>query len=177
MTLKYMGEAPPHSAVVGAAGISAPVDLANCAHALDSRPGNWIYRWRFLKTLIAKIEAKAARFPGEIDVTGLHSIRTFQEFDDRYTARIHGFRDAEDYWTRSAALQFLPGITLPTLLLNARNDPLLTPGSFPLDVAKKNPALFLDAPESGGHVGFVDFKHGMKPWHENRVVEFLTGLV
>lgn len=177
MTLKYMGEAAPHFAVVGAVGISAPVDLANCARAIDARVGNWIYRRRFLQTLIAKIEAKAARFPGGIDVTGLHSIRTFQEFDDRYTARIHGFRDAEDYWERSAALQFLPNIALPTLLLNARNDPLLTPGSFPVDIAEKNPALFLDAPESGGHVGFVDLKHGMQPWHENRVVEFLAGLV
>jgi hypothetical protein len=177
ITLKYMGEAPPHPAIIGAAGISVPVDLAACAQALDLRRSNHIYLGRFLKTLIAKVEAKAARFPAQLDTTGIRNIRSFREFDDRYTARIHGFRDAADYWAQSSARQHLPGITLPTLLLSARNDPFLTPESFPFAEAERHPYLFFEAPASGGHVGFLDFVRGMEPWSERRVVEFVTALV
>jgi uncharacterized protein len=173
ITLKYLGEIPPHPSVKKAAAISVPIDLASCARALDLRPANRFYLRRFLGTLIAKMEAKALRFPREMDVSGIGSIRSFQEFDDRYTAPIHGFRDAADYWAQSSSLQFLPRISVSTLLLSARNDPFLTPESFPTAEAENNPMLFLEAPESGGHVGFLNWAGGLKPWSEQRVAEFL----
>ena len=173
--LKYLGEAPPHPAITAAAAISAPLDLASSARALDERRGNGIYLRRFLVPLIAKIEAKARVFPGRLNTDGLHAIRSFQVFDDRYTAPLHGFRDAADYWQRSSARQFLPGIATPTLILNARNDPFLTAASIPGPEAAVNPALFLEAPASGGHVGFLDFARGVQPWSERRVAEFLAG--
>ena len=176
ITLKYMGEAQPHPAVIGAVGISVPVDLAACARVLDQRRGNRIYLGRFLKTLIEKIETKAPHFPAQLDTAGIRSIRSFQQFDDRYTSRIHGFRDAEDYWAQSSSLQYLPRITLPTLLVNARNDPFLAPGSFPFAEAEQNPHLFFEAPESGGHAGFLDLKHGLERWTERRAVEFVTAI-
>lgn len=176
ITLKYMGEAPPHPAVIGAVGISVPVDLAACARILDGRKSNRIYLRRFLKTLIAKVGAKAPRFPGMLDTAGIHSIRSFREFDDRYTSRIHGFRDAEDYWAQSSSRQYLPRIALPTLLVNARNDPFLAPEAFPFREAERNPRLFFEAPESGGHVGFIDLARGLEPWSERRAVEFVTAL-
>jgi predicted alpha/beta-fold hydrolase len=101
-------------------------------------------------------------------------IRTFRQFDDRYTAPIHGFRDAADYWRQSSSLQYLQGITVPTLLLNACDDPFLTPECFPYTEAKQNPYLFLEAPESGGHVGFIDLANGLERWCERHVVEFLA---
>ena len=173
MTLKYLGEAPPHPAVVAAAAISAPIDLASCARALDQNLANRVYLQRFLTTLAAKIESKARQFPGQLDASAARTVRSFQEFDDRYTAPIHGFRDAADYWTRSSARQYLPRITLPTLLLNARNDPFLAPACFPDAEAEANPWLSLETPESGGHVGFLDLERGIEPWSERRVVEFL----
>ena len=173
VTLKYVGEAPPHPAIVAAAAISVPLDLASSARKLDREWSNWIYRRRFIVPLIAKIEAKALHFPGELKTDGIRAIRGFQEFDDRYTAPLHGFRDAADYWTRSSARQFLRGITVPTLILNARNDPFLTADSLPFAEAEANPALFLEAPASGGHVGFLDFVQGARPWSERRVAEFL----
>ncbi len=176
VTLKYLGEAPPHPAVKAAVAISVPVDLASCARALDQRLGNRLYLRRFLASLIAKMEAKAVRFPREMDVGGIRSIQSFQEFDDRYTAPIHGFRDAADYWAQSSSRQFLPRIAVPTLLLSARNDPFLTPESFPAVEAENNPMLFLEAPDSGGHVGFLDLAGGMKPWSEGRALEFLAGV-
>ena len=174
VTLKYLGEAPPHPSVVAAAAVSVPLDLASSARALDQRPGNRIYLRRFIVPLIAKIEAKAQTFPGKLNTDGLRAIRSFQEFDERYTAPLHGFRDADDYWTRASARQFLPRITVPTLILNARNDPFLTADSMPFAEAEANPSLFLEAPKSGGHVGFLDFRNGVQPWSERRVAQFIT---
>ena len=177
LTLKYLGEQPPHPSIIGGAAISAPVDLAASAGALDHRWGNRLYLRRFLATLIAKVEAKARRFPDEIDITGIRRIRSFQQFDDRYTARLHGFRDAQDYWTRSSARQFLPRITVPSLLINAQDDPFLPPACFPFAEAEANRCVFLDAPVHGGHVGFLDFpKDDARTWAERRAVEFLTTL-
>ncbi len=176
VTLKYLGEAPPHPAVKAAAAISVPVDLDSCARALDQRPGNRFYLRRFLKTLTAKMEIKALRFPQAVNGNGIRAIKSIREFDDRCTAPIHGFRDAADYWAQSSSRQFLSRISVPTLILSARNDPFLTPESFPVAEAEANPLLFLEAPESGGHVGFVDLAMGLKPWSERRVVEFLEGM-
>jgi predicted alpha/beta-fold hydrolase len=173
VTLKYLGEAPPHPAIVGAVAISVPIDLAASAHALDKHAHTRIYVRRFLKTIVAKVEAKSRLFPGQFDTTGIRSIRTFLEFDDRFTAPLHGFRDAADYWAQSSARQFIPRIRVPTLLLNAKDDPFLTPECFPFDEAREHPCFFLEAPDSGGHVGFLDFAKGSQPWSERRAVEFL----
>ncbi len=174
VTLKYLGEAAPHPAVIAGAAIDAAVDLASCARRLDRELANWIYRRHFLRTLIAKIETKARQFPGRLDLTGLHGLRGIEEYDDRYAAPIHGFRDAADYYARSSARQFLPRIGVPTLLLNARNDPFLAPSCFPFAEAEESEHLHLEAPAHGGHVGFLDLARGVRPWSERRVVEFLA---
>jgi predicted alpha/beta-fold hydrolase len=170
MTLKYLGEAAPHPAVVAAVAVSAPVDLASSARALDHRPGNRIYLRRFIKRLAAKIESKALRFPDALDTSGLRDVRSFSEFDDRYTARVHGFRDAADYWAQSSARQYLPGITVPSLLLNALDDPFLAAESFPAREAEEHELLALEMPRSGGHLGFLDARGC---WLDRRVPEFL----
>lgn len=174
LTLKYLGEAPPHPAIRAATTVSVPCDLAASARALDRRLGNRLYLGRFMDTLTAKIEAKATRFPDDLDATGVRAIRTFAEFDDRYTARLHGFRDAEDYWSRCSALHYLAGIRTPTLLLSALDDPFLTPESFPFSIARSHPQLTLEAPAHGGHCGFLDLRNGLQRWSERRVVEFLA---
>jgi len=174
MTLKYLGEAAPYPAVRAAVAVSVPVDLAASARALDRKRGNRLYLGRFMDTLTAKIEAKATHFPAELDVTGVRAVRTFAEFDDRYTARLHGFRDAEDYWSRSSALGYLDGIRTPTLLLSALDDPFLTPESFPFAHAERNAALTLETPAHGGHCGFLDLRHGLQRWSERRIAEFLA---
>jgi hypothetical protein len=173
VTLKYLGEARPHPATVAAAAISAPLDLAATAQALDRHWSNRIYRRSSIKSLIAKVETKALMFPDQFDISRVRTIRTFEEFDDRYTAPIHGFRDAADYWNRTSARQFLDRITVPTLILNAGDDPLLTPESFPFAEAERSPCLFLETPKWGGHLGFIDLVRGLEPWYERRVVEFL----
>lgn len=174
LVLKYLGEAPPHPSVAAGVAVSAPIDLAASARQLDRAWSNRIYLRRFLRSLISKVEAKAQIFPDEIDAREARRMRTFLEFDDRYTARLHGFRDAADYWTQASSRQFLLAIRQPTLLLNAVNDPFLAPECFPFSEAQENPSLFFEAPESGGHLGFLERVGGrLRSWMEDRVLEFL----
>ena len=174
LSLKYLGEAPPHPAVIAGVAISAPVDLAASARMLDQRWSNRLYLRRFISSLIAKVEAKALRFPEQIDARGSRALRTFQEFDDRYTSRLHGFRDAADYWQQASARQYLHQITVPALLLNALDDPFLAPECFPFPEAEQNRCLFLETPASGGHLGFLEYAGGLRPWFEHRVTQFLA---
>jgi uncharacterized protein len=170
--LKYLGENPSAVPVKVKAAVvfSVPCDLAASARRLDE-PGNRIYTRRFLRSLREKVMHKARLMPGLIDATGVERIRTFGEFDDRYTAPMHGFRNAEDYWTKSSCRQFLRAIQVPTLLVNARNDPFLAEECFPVEEARESDCFFLEVPASGGHVGF--FALGGFYWSELRAVEFL----
>jgi predicted alpha/beta-fold hydrolase len=175
ITMKYAGEAPVHPAVRAAVAVSAPVDLASSARALDARRGNRIYLRRFLKSLIVKAGSKARSFPGLIDLERIARITTIRDFDEYVTAPLHGFAGAEDYWARASALPLLSGVEIPCLLLNALNDPLLDQPSFPVALAQANDFFHLEAPAHGGHVGFPDFGRAGPQWHERRVVEFLGG--
>jgi len=176
LTLKYIGERTPAELfpqLHRAAAISVPCDLACSARTLAKR-SNWIYMERFLRKMRAKLRAKDRIFPNTIELDGLERIRDFQVFDDRYTAPIHGFKDAEDYWRKCSCRQFLPNLRLPTLLLNSLNDPFLGPDCYPYDEAEANPFLYFEAPNSGGHVGFAKFDGSGEYWSERRVANFLS---
>jgi hypothetical protein len=174
VVLKYLGEAPPQEAIRAGVAICAPIDLAACARKLDQQRSNRLYLRRFIVSLIEKMEAKAMLFPDIVDAADARRIRTFQQFDDRYTGPLHGFRDAADYWAQCSARQFLTRLAVPTLLLQPRNDPFLAPEAYPWPEAEANPHLYLETPESGGHVGFLDLRHGLQPWSEPRVAAFLA---
>jgi len=173
VTLKYLGEAPPHPHVCSGVAIGAAVDLQSCVRRLDRRWDNRLYLHNFLGPLLARIEAKARVFPGALDTSHLRAIRGIEEYDDRYAGPIHGFAGAGDYYARSSARQFIPRIGVPSLLLNARNDPFLSRECFPVAEAEASAHFFLEAPASGGHLGFLDLRRGIAPWSEQRVVEFL----
>ncbi len=174
VTLKYLGEAPDRvpGRVRAAVAISVPCHLNSGARKL-AEPANRIYMRYFLKSLARKARRKAAQFPGRLNLAGLDAMTTFAEFDGQITAPLHGFASAEDYWTRASSRQFVPAIQVPTLLLNARNDPFLTPECYPEKEAAANTRLQLEAPGGGGHVGFPHGWLGGGSWCETRVVEFL----
>ena len=176
LTLKYLGEGACHPVIAAGVAISAPIDLKASATAIDRRWSNHLYRRRFLGRLLAKYESKARLFPDRLKASVRHRVQTLHEFDDLYTAPVHGFRDALDYWEKSSARQYLNRIRVPVLLLNARDDPFLTRESFPFAEAAENPHLFFEAPESGGHFGFIDSIRNVRPWHEQRTVDFLAQL-
>lgn len=175
-TLKYAGErgAKIDPRIRCVVAFSTPIDLAACSRVL-AKPGlNRLYMLRFMKELRAKIERKARLFPGHIDPTPVRRMRTFREFDDVYTGPIHGFADAEDYWRRSSARQFIPSIRLPALLVNARNDPFLAePECFPYEEAQASDNFFFEAPDEGGHVGFARFENDGRYWSELRALAFV----
>lgn len=153
--LKWLGERGPaaQALVARAAGVSAPLDMAAAGHALDTGFNRSVYTARFLATLKAKSLRKAARFPGLLDAQAIEAATTFQEFDTLVTARLHGFADAEDYWAKVAAKPWLKHIAVPTLVLNAKNDPFLPAQALPT-TDEVSSAVTLEQPETGGHVGF-----------------------
>jgi predicted alpha/beta-fold hydrolase len=171
LTLKYLGDhgSSIHPSVKGSVAFSVPCDLASSAMVLESRI-NSIYMNHFMRDLRRKIREKAATFPDGISTQGLDRIRTFREFDGAYTAPLNGFLSAEDYWAKASSKPSLAGITIPTLLVNALNDPFLGPECFPREEAEANPHLHLELPESGGHLGFLTL--GKEYWSETRAVEF-----
>ena len=120
-----------------------------------SRGFNRLYCLHFLTTLKRKSILKLDRFPGLYDRRQVLAARDFFDFDDVVTAPLHGFDSALDYWTRSSCKQFLGGIAVPTLVLNARNDPFLPERRWPAVRGVRATSL-LEYPAEGGHVGFVD---------------------
>ncbi len=172
--LKYLGEqgsqAPDE--IYRAVVFSAPCHLASSADKI-SRGFSRVYLKRFLRLLHEKIREKMSILPGQLDDAGYKKIKTFPEFDERYTAPIHEFKDANDYYRRSSSLYYLPAITIPTLIVSAANDPFLTPECFPVSEAKENPHLYLEIPDSGGHVGFITVGNDGVYWSEQRALEFL----
>lgn len=175
LTLKWLGEcgASVPAWLTGGVAISTPCDLRSSAEVM-ARPFNQPYMARFLADLRDKVRRKQAQFPGRIDDAGYETIRSFREFDDRYTAPIHGFRDAEDYWAQASSRFYLERIRVPVLLLNAKDDPFLSPECFPAELAAASPWLHLEAPARGGHVGFVG--NGLRDdeyYGERRALEFL----
>jgi len=175
MTLKYLGERGEDvdARIHRAAAVSVPVDLASSAAQISS-PTNWHYTQYFLRSLRETIRVKAAQHPGAVSLEPFDDIRTLSDFDDAYTAPLNGFEDAADYYRRASSKPLLPDISVPTLILNAANDPFLSDACYPEDAARGSRTLTLDVPESGGHVGFVDFNPKGEYWSEQRVGAFLT---
>jgi predicted alpha/beta-fold hydrolase len=175
LVLKYLGEqgAGVTGLVRAAAAVSVPCDLASSSLCLAA-PANRLYLWRFLRSLKRKVRLKADRLGGLVDLEGVEASRDFREFDDRCTAPLHGFRDAEEYWRRSSSVQFLGAVAVPTLLLSAADDPFLSAECYPWERARENPNLHLEVPASGGHLGFVADPWATEYWHETRVAGFVA---
>ncbi len=173
--LNWLGRAGPNARTVlaAAATASVPLDLMAAGVAIDSG-FNRIYAWHFLHTLKPKALAMAARFPGLVDGARIAAARTMREFDDTVTAPLHGFADVTDYWTRGSSKPWLPGVQVPTLVLNARNDPFVPGASLP-SAADVSPWVRLEQPEGGGHAGFPHRNFpGSAAWLPRHLATFLA---
>jgi len=159
--------------VRAAVAVSAPLDLAAGADALERGFGR-VYAWMFLRTLRRKVAEKAVLHPGQFDLARLCATRTLREFDDLYTAPMHGFRDADDYYARASAKPVLGAIRVPTLILNALNDPFLPARNLP-GPGEVSPQVTLEYPATGGHVGFVVGPFpGHYDWLPRRILAFFS---
>lgn len=163
--------------VVGAVAMSVPFDLARASRHLGRGFGA-IYEKFFLKSLIPKALSKIDRHPELAPLRHVAAARTLWAFDDAFTAPLHGYRDAADYYARASALPFLANIRLPTLLLNAEDDPFL-PADVLTEVreaVRHNEHVKIEFPARGGHVGFTAGRRPWNPWYygEWRAAEFLA---
>jgi predicted alpha/beta-fold hydrolase len=151
--LRWAAEAGHAAAaqVRAVAAVSAPLDLAAGGHAIGRGFNRLTYTTMFLRTMKAKALAKLAQHPGLFNRERLLAARTLYEFDNVFTAPLHGFRDTDDYWARASAKPHLHRIRVPALALNARNDPFVPAASLP---QRGTEYLTLWQPAHGGHVGF-----------------------
>jgi len=175
--LKYLGEQGPRAGdqLRAAVAVSVPYDLGVCADRMN-RGGARVYASFFLRSLRAKVRAKKAQLDGRCQVEqGLKATRV-RDFDEALTAPLHGFASAEDYYRRSSAGQFLPLISIPTLLIHSMDDPIAGSETIPDAAIAGNPNLVPAFTATGGHVGFVQGAGPWAPifWAEQRGAEFLA---
>jgi predicted alpha/beta-fold hydrolase len=174
VVLKYGGEKGPSLSplIKKIVGISVPLDLESCSHKIEG-PGNYLYMKNFLISLKQKFRQRESLYP-DLDRDRILRARGFSDFDEYFTAPVHGFSSAKDYWSQSSSRQFLPHITIPTLIINARNDSFLSELAFPFEEVKHYPNLHLLAPRFGGHVGFTQRHPRGYYWAEERALAFVT---
>lgn len=170
---KWLGErgAAASAVVEAAAAVSAPLDLVAGGNALG-RGFGLLYTWHFLRSLKRNALERLQRFPGLFDGEAVRRARTLHDFDNAVTAPLHGFRDADDYWKRASAKPWLASIRVPTLIVNARDDPFLPEAALPTE-REVSAAVKLEFPDRGGHVGFVSGPFpGHIEWLPERILHF-----
>lgn len=169
--LRWLGESQHEADFIQAAcAISAPLDLAKGGQTLQSGL-NMFYTNMFLRTLKPKCLKKLTQYPGLFDRQKMLDAKTLYEFDNVVTAPLHGYKNTEDYWDRASAKHILQDITLPTLVLNAKNDPFL-PGRYLPKVA--SPSVTLEYPRHGGHVGFAGIWSGNNRWLPKHILHYFS---
>lgn len=171
--LKWLGETGKKNPLTAAVGISVPFELLNASYRVQ-RGFSRLYQWHFLQCLRKKIQQKIDSQKVKLNLPPLDHLHTLYEFDERVTAPLHGFLSAEDYYSQASCRPYLCKITTPTLVVHAKDDPLMTEDILPQQ-QEVSPQVMLEVTDRGGHVGFVS---GNVPWRaeywlERRVPEFL----
>ena len=159
MLLKYLGEEGADSPFAAAAAVSVPFELQDSAEALN-RGFARFYRWYLLRRMKAAMKRKFTPDTAPFDWQAALHARDFVAFDDIVTAPLHGFRDAAHYYEECSSGRYLSRIRTPTLILNARDDPFMSPAVIP-DAAALPGSVRLEVTDAGGHIGFVS---GPAPW-------------
>ena len=173
--LKYLGERdrlPPQ--VKSGVAISTPLHLRGALEQLIQWE-NFVYSKTFINDLRRKYKRKMSNFPEAMNTEELKKIGSLLDFDNLYTAKAHGFKDAFDYYEKSSSIHVLENIKVPVLILNAENDSFLCPESYPFELIKNLDTVFLEVPRHGGHVGFHESNSIY--YSERRVIEFLSGSI
>jgi len=169
------GATPPEE-LRGLCAVCPALDLSACADALEETE-NYLYQRHFVNGLMTRYQKKAELFPERYSRNGFGAIRTVREFDDAITAPQFGYKDAEDYYEHAGAKNVVGQVSVPTLMITAKDDPFVPYEAFlKADVEKNSRVKFL-APERGGHCGFISRWEGTERfWAEERIVEFVERL-
>lgn len=172
--LKWLGETGQTNPLAGAIAISVPFDLANAADQLN-RPGSRIYQRHLLDKLQNSLKQRLAHMSLPIDKDKALTCKTLRQYDDLVTAPLHGFSDADDYYSKSSSRQYLSAIQTPTLILHAKNDPFMTAAAIPA-ADELSDRVTLEMAQNGGHVGFISGYIPFRPryWLEHRISKFFA---
>ena len=177
ISLKYAGEqgASISNKIASVVGISVPCDLKASAEKINTF-SNKLYQKMFMQTLKKKAITKTEAFPNSfLSKEKIRAAKSFKDFDDAYTAPVHGFKNAEDYWKKCSCKQFIPSIKVPSILITALDDPFLKAPCYPFKEATASKNLFMEAPNYGGHVGFgTSLNTRNNNWCEDRILSFIT---
>lgn len=173
ISLKYGGvnAAVMPSVISKIMAFSTPVDLGSSVSLLDQAQ-NAFYRKRFLRSLGKKLVEKDRQFPGVIEVSNLKKIRQWTDFDEFFSAPLNGYVNAQDFYTKASAINYMGDIRIPALLVNAKNDPILSKECYPESFCETHPFIYLEQPKHGGHVGF-SLANSEYSWSEIRALEFV----
>ena len=176
VTLKYLGEHAQKVSpkVKAAVSVSVPMDLRGCSYKLASGFNN-VYSLHFMWTLRKKVKFLQTKHKLEnIKNVKPKMLKTFLDFDHLVTAPLHGFDSGEDYWFKASSRQFLHQIKIPTLIINAKNDPFLSDDCYPTQEDIPNKSIQYCYPELGGHVGFIETKLNEKTLIESKSIDFVS---
>jgi len=174
IVLKYIGEKGTaiNSSIKSGVALSVPLHLHSSCLEIN-KPNNILYAKRFLRNLKNKVVEKSKLLPDKITLNGINDIKTIIDFDDHYTAPIHGFKNAIDYYEKCSSLYFLNEISIPTLIINAENDSFLSEKCYPIKIAESHSHVHLEIPKKGGHCGFPGKDKNGYLWSEKRALEFI----
>jgi hypothetical protein len=182
--LKWLGEQGDQLELFAAVAVSVPLLLGICATKLDNGFSRF-YRVNLLKELKTYMDIKLEHLESigqsqeamKIKELGdLSTISSFWQYDDRVVAKLHDFADVQDYYRRSSSRQYLKSISVPTLLIQAADDPFMTTEVLP-EINEMSSQVQLELTQHGGHVGFISGLIPFRPqyWLEQRIPEFLMG--
>ncbi|HVT95388.1 MAG TPA: alpha/beta fold hydrolase [Bryobacteraceae bacterium] len=173
VVLKLAGELEEsgQALIGGVCAVSTPIDLAACAERLGHR-SNILYARRFLARLKARVSRKEQLSPGTFDLSNLDNINTIYDFDNEFTSVSFGFGTASRYYATQSAQNFLERIRVPTLVVQAKDDPLIPFRVYNHPAFERNPCLKLVAVERGGHLGFLS-RHKPRFWLDELMVGWL----
>lgn len=171
--LKWLGERGASAPVAAAVAVSVPFLLARAADRLEVGPSR-LYQWYLLRSLRRSIELKRRHVDLPLAVRDLAHLKCFRDFDEHVTAPLHGFRGAEHYYAAASSHPFLSRIAVPTLIVQARDDPFLSPDAIP-DARALPRCVHLELYDSGGHVGFIagDWPWRARYWLDERIPAYL----
>lgn len=175
--LKWLGEQGACAPLAAAVAVSVPFDLYQVARRLE-RGVSRLYQRTLLRSLQRSVQRKFRNRPAPFDVATVSRLHSFRAFDNMVTAPLYGFRNADDYYTRSSCRQYLKHIRVPTLILHALDDAFMTPDAIPT-ASELSQAVTLELSERGGHVGFVAGALPWQPhyWLEERIPAYLRSVL
>lgn len=172
LTLNYLGQIKNDKRIKAAVAVSAPISLQSSSDKLKIG-FNQVYLKNFTYKISKKLKTKAKQFPDLIDRSKIKLIKTFDEVDGLFTAPLHGYKDREEYYQKASPINILDKIEIPTLIINAWDDPFLGDECYPVEFAQNSKNIFLETPQKGGHCAFP-LPKTKTSWAEMRAYEFFN---